>query len=150
MKRKAIIVLLIAAVLSSLALLGGCSEKWSKVYDDNNLIITKTNYVSRANSIRNQTKTEYTETTKKFNGVWTINTLPNTETITINLKINSGSLKVVLVNAISKELYEITNEDYNDDYSFANIPDGDYHIKIVGKNANFSITVKYSQLNFID
>ena len=125
----------------------GCA-KYGDVYDNDDLIISKKSYHSRSGSRHSINSERYTDTTKMFNGVDTIktNTLHATSTplstysLQIDLKINSGDFKLVLTN--NTEIFLITDTGYDAIYTI-DLPDGTYSLKMVGRDADFALTINF-------
>jgi hypothetical protein len=129
--------------LGVINIINNMNDKRSACFDDDSAIIGENHNVLRISSVKNKIDGYYEETTKKFNGIDKIATVDLSENASINVKleINSGEFKVVLVDT-DGNIYVVA-ETSVDGVIALPLAAGKYDLKLVGRNANFSIKIEF-------
>jgi hypothetical protein len=138
-----VVVSAVGLIFGVAGIINDMNDKRGAYFDDDSAIGEIDNKALRLWSFKNTLNGYYEETTKKFNGISKIATvdLPENVSINVKLEINSGEFKVVLVNT-DGNIYTVT-ETSVDDLIALPLAAGKYDLKLVGRNAEFSIKMEF-------
>lgn len=144
-----VIILIIVAVVLTIVFTHIPIEKFEAIYYDNSKIIANKDRFYEKKQTNSWKNNVYETNIEDFTGVKKIKSVvcSDNQSIKINLNIDSGQFKVVLVNTQTKDIYEIANSNINDEIE-TQIPAGKYDIKIVGIHAKFNLLLDCSNMTF--
>ncbi|MDR3292485.1 MAG: hypothetical protein LBT20_00085 [Clostridiales bacterium] len=129
---------MIAGVLTA------CKPKdYEGMYNDDAKIASSDDICSKKSSTTNYIAGVHKQKTKVFNGVESIRTVtvPENPSIKLDLKINGGKFKIVLVSE-NKTVYLLTSESTDGEKILhTELPAGKYKLKLVGVKANFELSI---------
>jgi hypothetical protein len=128
----------------------GMSAEKGAYFDDAAAIAKKDKDVLRIGSFKNASNGYYEETTRRFSGIDTVATvdLPENAFLNLKLEIRSGDFKVVLTDAdgnihIVGGNVEFSAQTNADELTALPLAAGKYKVKLVGRDADFSIKMEF-------
>lgn len=138
--------LIITVCMAICAVFAGClsTEDYEEIYKDDGKIASSTSSTS-VGSVQTSAKGSYKLSCMSFSGVKIIvNSFTVDENTSANLSfgVEKGKCKVVLVNG--KNVYTITEGDFDGEIDLKDIPHGKYKVKIAGVEAEFKLTLTYN------
>ena len=141
MKKVLKICLIIVAVALCFGL-AACDRGPFEGFNDDNAILKTTSRSLSGSKITN-ISSKYELKADKFNGVIRIKdiTVAKDPTLNMDLKINSGKFKVVLVK--DDKVYLVTDKDVTTGSIEIELAAGTYNLRIVGQDANIDFTFTY-------
>jgi hypothetical protein len=116
------------------------------VYDDDSAIINNADKYLQQKSVGNNYGNVFTQNvTGAYTGLRTIRTIKNNGTIIfdVSLTINSGRLKLVLVNDKDAELIIVCDQNVSKTFEFTELDGKYYKLKLVGDEATFDLRINF-------